>query len=69
MKQIIVKCENKEEMHKVRDSIHRQLAGSKDYVDSNVILNTDEDRNDGTSNEVHVYIMDECKIKPRIILV
>lgn len=66
MKKIIIQLENEKAMYDVRDKVHEQLVGNKDYIDSNIVLNCSDDRNDGTKNEVHVYIFDECINVPSI---
>ena len=55
MIKLSVECFSKEDMHKTRDEIHDILKGHEGYINSDIVLNTDEERNDGTENEVHVY--------------
>ena len=55
MIKLSVECFSKEDMHKTRDEIHDILKGHERYINSDIVLNTDEERNDGTENEVHVY--------------
>ena len=50
---------SKEETHNTRDKIHDVLKGHEDYINSDILLNTDEERNDGTENEVRVYFLKE----------
>lgn len=56
-----VKRFSKEDMHKTRDEIHDILKGHEGYINSYIVLNTDEERNDGTENEVRVYFFKEDK--------
>lgn len=67
-KMIIVKTESTEEQSNVAEKIHRQLQGNDDYVESRICLNMSEDRQDGTVNEVHVYIFKDSKTNPEIIV-
>lgn len=63
-KYIIQTEEGKE--YEVLEKIHNQLVGNPDYINSNIILNDSSTRNDGTVNEIHVYIFEECKNIPEI---
>lgn len=65
-KQIIVKTKNKEEEMRIAEKIHYQLVGNQDYIDCGIVLNISDDRNDGTKNEVHLYIFDDSKTDPEI---
>lgn len=42
MKEIIIKCASNEERNEVGGRIHEQLSGNKDYIDSDIILNIDQ---------------------------
>ena len=55
MRILTINCSSKEETHNIRDKIHDVLKGHENYINSDIILNTDEERNDGTENEVRVY--------------
>ena len=50
-----IECLSKEDMYKTRDKIYDILKGHESYINSDIVLNTDEERNDGTENEVRVY--------------
>ena len=74
MRILTINCLSKEETHNTRDEIHDVLKGYKNYINSDILLDTDEERNDGTENEVRVYFLKEdeeskelySKIKDRI---
>ena len=66
MKKIIIECENEEEKGDVLNVIHLQLKGNQDYIDSNIVLSDDDDCLD--QHIVTVYIMDEVKEMPKIII-
>ena len=57
MRIITIDCSSKEETHNTRDKIHDVLKGHENYINSDILLNTDEERNDGTENEVRVYFL------------
>ena len=59
---IIVKTVNEEEKMRLGKSIHEQLVGNKDYIDSNIILNIDN------KNEVNLYVFNECENIPNITI-
>ena len=59
MRILTINCLSKEETHNTRDKIHDVLKGHENYIKSDIILNTDEERNDGTENEVRVYFLKE----------
>lgn len=52
----------KKKQLRIGNSIHEQLVGNKDYIDSNIILNIDEE------NIIKIYIFNECESVPNIIL-
>ena len=74
MRILTINCLSKEETHNTRDEIRDVLKGHKNYINSDILLDTDEERNDGTENEVRVYFLKEdeeskelySKIKERI---
>lgn len=68
MKTIIIKTETTELMTKVREDIHNQLVGNEDYINSRIILNGSDDRLDGSSNEVHLYIFNNSNTSPKILI-
>lgn len=61
-KAIEIECSSNEEKMEVSRKIHNQLVGNKDYIDSNIVLNHDEDC------KVMVIIFNECKEEPEIII-
>lgn len=61
-KAITIECSSNEEKMEVSRKIHNQLVGNKDYIDSNIVLNHDEDY------KVMVIIFNECKEEPEIII-
>lgn len=58
---IIITNDNKEKM-RIANLIHDQLVGNKDYIDCNIILN------DYYENEINLYISNECKNIPNIVI-
>lgn len=67
-RQIIVKCLSREEELAVATNIHNQLMGNPDYRKNRIILNMSDARNDGTENEVHVYIFNDSVTDPFITI-
>lgn len=67
-KLITIKTEDPNEAGDVMLSIHSQLTGNKDYIDSNIVLNDSGTRNDGTENEIRVYFFEECINIPELKL-
>ena len=59
MRILTINCLSKEETRSTRDKIHDVLKGRENYINSDILLNTDEERNDGTENEVRVYFLKE----------
>ena len=59
MRILSINCSSKEETHNTRDKIHDVLKGHENYINSDILLNTDEERNDETENEVRVYFLKE----------
>ena len=59
MRILAINCLSKEETHITRDKIYDVLKGHENYINSDIILNTDEERNDGTENEDRVYFLKE----------
>ena len=74
MRILTINCLSKEETHNIRDEIIDVLKDHKNYINKDILLDTDEERNDGTENEVRVYFLKEdeeskelySKIKDRI---
>ena len=60
---ITIRTTDKKEQMRVGNSIHCQLVGNKDYMDSNIVLNID------VENEVNLYIFNECENVPGIIII
>ena len=60
-KLIVVKTNSREEELKILDNFHMQLVGSKDYIESKIILNDSSARADNTKNEVHVYVFNDSE--------
>ena len=54
---------DEEECMRIGSSIHDQLVGNKDYIDSNILLNCTD-----YPCEVRLYIYEECKEIPKITL-
>ena len=63
-KKIIIKTQTHEQEMIMLSSLHEQLVGNQDYIDSNIILNDSSSRNDGTKNEVHLIIFNNSKTNP-----
>ena len=61
-KEIIITVKNEKEQMRIANSIHHQLVGNQDYIDSNIVLSIDE------NNTVRLYIFEECENEPDIIL-
>lgn len=59
---IKITVDNETEQMAISNAIHTQLAGNKDYIDSNIVLNID------TGNEVNIYVFDECKDVPTFVI-
>ena len=59
MRILTINCLSKEETRNTRDEIRDVLKGHKNYINMDILLDTDEERNDGTENEVRVYFLKE----------
>ena len=59
---ITIETANEDEKMAVGNSIHNQLVGNKDYIDSNIILNVDG------YETVRLLIFEECINVPKITL-
>lgn len=68
-KKIVITASDSEKAGDILMNIHSQLAGHKDYVNSNIVLNDSGTRCDGTENEIHVYIYKECENEPEITII
>lgn len=58
----MIKTDNEDDKMKIGSSIHKQLCGNQDYIDSNIVLNVDSE------NTVGLYIYDCCDKVPTITL-
>ena len=61
-KTIEIECASNEEKMRVGESIHNQLVGNPDYINSNILLNVDEDC------KVILVIFNECQNEPEILI-
>lgn len=59
---ITIRASNEDEQMRIANSIHHQLVGNKDYVDSKIVLSID------VGDEVNLYIFNECENVPDIII-
>ena len=59
---VTIRTTDEKEQERVGNSIHHQLMGNKDYIDSNIVLNIDVD------NEVNLFIYKECENIPDIVI-
>lgn len=59
---ITIRTANEDEQMRIANSIHHQLVGNKDYVDSKIVLSID------VGDEVNLYIFNECENVPDIII-
>ena len=59
---VIIRTSNEEEQLRIGNSIHEQLVGNMDYVNSNIVLNIDKE------NEVNLWVFDECESIPKITI-
>lgn len=65
---IVVKTQSKEEELQIGEKIHNQLIGNQDYIDCRIVLNLSSDRDDGTENEVRLYIFNDSISDPEITI-
>lgn len=59
---IIIITNDEKETMRIGNSIHHQLVGNKDYIDSNIVLNINN------KNEINLYIFNECENIPDIVI-
>ena len=59
---MIIRTESEGEKMRIGESIHDQLVGNDDYIDSNIVLNID------SKNEVNLYVYKECENIPSITI-
>ena len=59
---ITIRTADEKEQIRISNSIHHQLIGNKEYIDSNIVLNI------GIENEVNLYVFKECENVPDIII-
>lgn len=57
---VTIKTKDRNTLMNKATKIHNQLVGNEDYVNSDIVLNCDK------GNELHLYIMDDCKDIPEI---
>lgn len=67
-KMVIIKTQSRQEELEIAEKIHNQLRGNEDYIDSRIVLNLSDTRDDGTENEVHLYIFNDSISNPKIII-
>lgn len=65
-KVMIIRTNSEEEEFEVATKIHNQLADNKDYIESRIVLNISRDRDDGSKNEVRLYIFKDATTNPEI---
>lgn len=65
-RQVIYRATDEAEEQEIMSRIHEQLAGNQDYIDCRIVLNDSATRNDGTSNEVHLYVFADSLTDPEI---
>ena len=65
IQQIIIKTDSENSMCKVRDSIHKQLKGNQDYIDSEIVLF--ESPNEQSKNEVGLWFSEKVKDESEIL--
>lgn len=63
IKKVQITVLNSEEKFKLGDKIHCQLVGNQDYIDSNIVLNFDNDE-----HKINLYFFKECKNIPEILI-
>ena len=61
-KHIKIKVNDDKEQLAIANSIHEQLVGNPDYIDNRIVLNID------VGGEVNLYIFDDCKEDPTIVI-
>lgn len=59
---ITINVQSEEEQIKIGEMIHKQLKGNQDYIDDNIVLNVDAER------EIWIGIFKECKNIPKITI-
>lgn len=59
---IDIEVRNGDEQAEVRDSICSQLVGNEDFINNNIIVDTQD------PNYVTVVIFEECKTIPKILI-
>lgn len=69
-KVVTIQCENPEETFRVASSIHEQLRGNQDYIDSEIVLHYSDaaDIERGEPNRVWLYISADVKSIPDITM-
>lgn len=59
---ITIETTTKDGQMEISNSIHNQLKGNEDYINNNIILNCNEE------NVTKLFIFNECKNVPKIII-
>lgn len=62
IRKITITCSDDKDQLRVGNAIHEQLRGNPDYVNNNIILNID------VKNEVNMFIYEDCKEIPTILI-
>lgn len=57
---VVIETADNEEKMRIGTSIHEQLRGNQDYIDSNIVLNVDDDCT------IRLWILKACKEVPKI---
>lgn len=63
---MIFQTNSHEEEYALVEKICKQLQGNPDFINSEICVNMSSDREDGTTNEVHVVIFEGAKNVPEI---
>lgn len=66
-----ISCESHEECYRIAGSIHEQLRGNPDYINSEIVLHFSNDVNhltegDTEPNTIWVYVSDKVKTMPKL---
>ena len=59
---VTIEIDDPDERLAIGTSIHEQLRGKQDYIDSNIVLDI------FTNNTVELFIMSDCKELPKITI-
>lgn len=61
LKYVQIEAMDDKDLERIANSIHEQLVGNEDYINSNILLSIDVDA-------VRLYFFEECKEIPNIII-